>query len=71
MPQSREMLERWGRRVWVGGEALSYRLKGGGGQMWNGGGGGGVTGKWDSGKGAVEGVIGKSFEMNIIIIYII
>jgi hypothetical protein len=30
MPQSREMLEQWGRRVWVGGGALSYRKKGGG-----------------------------------------
>jgi hypothetical protein len=30
MPQSRWMLERWGGRVWVGGEALSYRQKGGG-----------------------------------------
>jgi hypothetical protein len=28
--KSREILERWGRRVWVGGEALSNRKKGGG-----------------------------------------
>jgi hypothetical protein len=37
-----------GRRVWVGGGALSYRQKGGGGQMWDGGVvGEGVTRKWD------------------------
>jgi hypothetical protein len=30
MPRSRGMLERLGRRVWVGGETLSYRQKGGG-----------------------------------------
>jgi hypothetical protein len=30
VPQSR-----CGGRVWVGGEALSYRQKGGGGQIWD------------------------------------
>jgi hypothetical protein len=35
MPQSRRMLERWGRRVWVGGGVLSCRQKRGGGQMWD------------------------------------
>jgi hypothetical protein len=35
MPQHRGMLEQWGRRVWVGRGALSYRQKGGGGQMWD------------------------------------
>ena len=28
MPQSRVMLEWWGRRVWMGVEALSYKQKG-------------------------------------------
>jgi len=28
MPQSRGILEEWGRRVWVGGGTLSYRQRG-------------------------------------------
>ena len=28
MPQSWGMLEQWGRKVWMGGRALSYRQKG-------------------------------------------
>jgi hypothetical protein len=35
MPQSRGMVEQWGRRVRVGGGAFSYRQKGEEGQMWD------------------------------------
>jgi hypothetical protein len=35
MPQSRGMLEWWCGRLWVGGGALSYRLKERGGKMWD------------------------------------
>jgi hypothetical protein len=50
MPQCRRMLERWGRKVWVGGwvEEHSHTGKGeGGGWMWDRGLVEGVTGKWD------------------------
>lgn len=47
MPQSRRILERWGKRVWVGVGTLSYWQKGRGEHMWDGGGGGEVIRKWD------------------------
>ena len=47
MPQSRKMLEWWGRRVWVGGRAPSYRQRGRGRADVGWGVGGGVTRKWD------------------------
>jgi hypothetical protein len=61
MPLSRGMLEWWGRRVWVGGRALSYRQKRGEGRcgmgcVW-------PRGNWEVGcygmGGLVEGVTGK------------
>jgi len=47
MPQSRKMLEWWGRRVWVGGRAPSFRQRGRGRADVGWGVGGGVTRKWD------------------------
>ena len=46
MPQSRGMLEHWGREVWVGAGALSYRLGSGEGRCGMGVG-GREMGKWD------------------------
>jgi hypothetical protein len=45
MPQCRGMMEWWGRRGWMSGEAPSYRQRGGKrGQMWDG---SFWSGKWE------------------------
>jgi hypothetical protein len=48
MPQSRGIMEQWGRRMWVGGGAISSLQKGGEGQMWDVGLVEGVARKWDN-----------------------
>jgi hypothetical protein len=48
MPQSRGMLEPWGRRLWVGGGVPSYRQRGGGRADVEWVIGGWIIGKWDN-----------------------